>query len=403
MIQPSPVVSLGQTLRHAAFRRILVGLLLANTGYWMQTVAAAYLIRQWTGGDPVMVSLVQTSLFLPAVLMMLPAGILVDMFDRRRVMIFAQCWMMAAAAAITALVLSGLSEPWYLLALLAMVAIGFALSTPAQSSIMPELVGLKEVGNAVSLYSMTNNGARMVGPAIAGALIAGVGVSNAVAVNALAYVAIILALLTWRRTTTGPSRPPLGFRDAVFGGLKFAAQTPAFRNVLIRGGAFFVIAAIVLGVFPVKVLDADDFGTVFSFFGLGAIVGALNYPKTAARFSRRQIVSAAVVTHAAGLIMAAATDSVPILCGLTCIIGVAWFYVMSSVQVGAQLVLPDEVRGRGLAVLNLTLMSGYAFGSPLWGAVARFTSPDQTLVIAALVSFAVLAFTHRLVLPENRN
>jgi MFS family permease len=397
---PRPVVSLRETVRHRAFRWILAGLLLANTGYWMQTVAAAFLIRQWTGGDPVMVSLVQSSLFLPAVVMMMPAGVLVDMFDRRRVMIFAQGWMMVVAAAITALVMSGATNPWFLLALLALVAVGFALSTPAQSSIWPELVGLKEVGNAISLYSMTNNGARLIGPAVAGALIAGIGVANAVAVNALAYVAVIAALLSWRRTVSPALRPTMTLRGALLGGLTFAAANPPFRNLLVRGGIFFVIASIVLGVFPVKVLNPEDFGTVFSFFGLGAVLGALNYPAAAARFPRARLVSLAIAGHACGLIGAAATDSVALLGALTCLIGFSWFFVMSSVQVGAQISLPDDLRGRGLALLNLILMSGYAFGSPLWGAVARFTTPDQAILIAAGVSLAALAATFRLDLPD---
>ncbi len=401
MSRTASVIPLSQTLRNSAFRWILGGLLLANTGYWMQTVAAAFLIREWTGGDPVMVSLVQSALFLPAVVMMIPAGVLVDMFDRRRVMIFAQCWMMSMAAAISALVISGITNPWLLLALLAMVAVGFALSTPAQSSIWPELVGIKEVGNAISLYSMTNNGARLVGPAVAGALIAGVGVANAVAVNAVAYLAVIAALVMWRRPVPPKRKEPMTLRGALWGGFSFAAGSPPFRNLLVRGGIFFIVASIVLGVFPVKVLKADDFGTVFSFFGLGAILGALNYPRAAARFSRATLVSLAIATHAAGLIGAAATDFVPLLCVLTCLIGFAWFFVMSSVQVGAQMVLPDEVRGRGLAVLNLILMSGYAFGSPLWGAVARATTPDQALVIAAVVSLSALALTFRLRLPGD--
>lgn len=397
----APVISLRETLHHRAFRFILVGLLLVNTGYWMQTVAAAFLIREWTMGDPVMVSLVQSALFLPAVLTMLPAGILVDIFDGRRVMIVAQAWMMTAAASITLLVISGETNPWFLLALLAMVAIGFALSTPAQSSIMPELVGMKEVGNAVSLYSMTNNGARLIGPAVAGALIGSVGVKTAVAVNAFAYVVIIVALARWKRPESEAKRTPMTVRDALLGGLAFAKATPPFRNLLIRGGIFFVIASIVLGIFPVKVIDGDDFGTVFSFFGLGAVLGALNYPRTSAHFSRRRVMSTAIGVHAIGLILAALTDNVPILCALTCMIGCAWFFVMSSLQVGAQLSLPNAVRGRGLSILNLILMSGYAFGSPLWGAVARATSPDKSLLIAAGVSLAALALTHHLALPSD--
>lgn len=395
------IVPLRETLRIKPFRRILGGTLMSNTGYWMQAVAAAFLVREWTGGDAVMVSLVQTALFLPAVLLMMPGGILADIFDRRRMLMIGQTWMMASAAAIALLVVSGVTSPWLLLGLLAFVAVGYALTTPAQSSIWPELVGIREVGNAISLYSMTNNGARLIGPAVAGAMIGAVGVAPAVALNAIAYIPILIALTAWKRTAPQAKRAPMSIREALTGAFAFAAASPPFRAILVRGGLFFIVASIVLGVFPVKVIVADDFGTVFSFFGLGAVLGALNYPRAAARFSRNGIMAAAIVLHAAGLLAASSTASVPILSALTCAIGFGWFFVMSAVQIGSQMVLPDAVRGRGLALLNLVLMSGYAFGSPLWGAVARATSPDRALQIAAGVSLAALALTFRMRLPSD--
>ncbi|MCB2109323.1 MAG: MFS transporter, partial [Rhodobacteraceae bacterium] len=396
-------MSFAHTLRHREFRNILFALTVSNTGYWMQTVAAAYLMRTWTAGDPLMVSLVQSALFVPTIFMLIPAGMMVDLVDRRRFMMFAQSWMMIAAGAITVLVLSGTTEPWFLLALLALFAVGFALSTPAQSSLWPELVGIKEVGTAISLYSLTNNGARLVGPAIAGALIPIVGAVASVAFNAVSYLAVIVAVGLWKRPPPPPRPKPKSLAVMFTGGFAFAAGSAPFRAVLIRCGLFFLVAAIVLGILPVKVAKADDFGTVFSFFGLGAMLGAFNYPRIARRFPRNTSMGVAVAVHACGLFGLGLTDWLPALCATTCVVGFSWFFVMSAAQVGSQMILPDEVRGRGLALLNLVLMSGYAFGSPLWGALARATSPDSALKIAAVVSISVLALTFRLKLPEDHH
>jgi MFS family permease len=389
------------TLRHRHFRNILAAMCLSNTGYWMQTVAAAFLIREWTAGDPFMVSLVQSALFLPSVAMLIPAGMLVDLVDRRRFMIFAQAWMMLAALAVTVLVLAEAREPWLLLGLLALFAVGFALAAPAQSSLWPELVGLKEVGNAVSLYSITNNGARLVGPAVAGAAIPVFGAAATVAFNAVTYLGVILAVALWPRPQPAHRRPPASFRALLTGGFVFAATSASFRAVLVRCGAFFVVTSVILGILPVRVPDAGDFGTVFSFFGLGAMLGAFNYPRVAARLPRNVSMGVAVAVHAAGLIGLALIDWLPALCAITLVVGFAWFFVMSAAQVGAQSILPDELRGRGLALLNLVLMSGYAFGSPLWGTVASATSPAQCLLIAAAASLVALALTFRMKLPED--
>ena len=98
----------------------------------------------------------------------------------------------------------------------------------------------------------------------------------------------------------------------------------------------------------------------------------------------------------------ALVSSILALGALTAVVGFTWFFVMSSMQIGAQMILPDEIRGRGLALLNLVLMGGYAFGSPLWGTVARFTSPNEALMIAGVLSLVALALTFRMKLPQDK-
>ncbi|MDX2144713.1 MAG: MFS transporter [Rhodospirillaceae bacterium] len=393
--------SLWTPLKRPAFRNLMAAMAVSNTGYWMQTVAAAYLMRLWTDGDPLMVSLVQTALFIPPALLLLPAGTWVDMLDRRKFMMFSQAWMMLAACAITALVLADIQSGWALLALLALFAVGFALNTPSQSAIWADMVGLKEVSQAVAIYSMTNNGARILGPSLSGVFVAGLGAAAVMAFNALTYLGVIAALYTWQAPIR-PKVPRKPFLSLLFGAIAFARATPLYRAILIRGGIFFVVSAIVPALLPIKVPEAEDFGTVFSFMGLGAILAALSFPRLAHGHSREAIVATAVSINALALIGMSLVSSVLALGLMTALSGYTWFFVMSAMQVGAQMLLPDELRGRGLALLNLVLMSGYAFGSPLWGAVARLSSPSMAFAIAGGASLCALALTFRMKLPQDR-
>ncbi|MBL8644607.1 MAG: MFS transporter [Rhodospirillaceae bacterium] len=400
---PPPSASLWAPLKRPPFRNLMGAVVVSNTGYFMQTVAAAYLMRLWSGGDPFMVSLVQTALFIPPVLLLLPAGALVDMLDRRRFMIFAQGWMMVMAAALTVLVVSGVQSPWLLLAFLVLYATGYALNTPSQSAIWAEMVGLKEVPQAVALYSLMNNGARIVGPSVAGALIPVLGAASMIAFNALAYTGVIAALVSWRRASP-PQRPRSAqpWLQTLFGAFAFARTSPPYRALLIRGGIFFVVSSVFLAILPSKAPEPDDFGAIFSFMGLGAILGVLCYQRVAQRYARDWIVAYAIFVNALALLAMAFAQTVPALGLLTGAGGFTWFFVMSSIQVGAQMVLPDEMRGRGMALINLILMGGYAFGSPLWGVIARLTNPNVCLALAGCGSLAALALTYRMKLPEDR-
>ena len=285
--------------------------------------------------------------------------------------------------------------------MLALFAVGFALNTPSQSAIWADLVGMKEVPQAVAIYSLTNNGARILGPSLAGALIPAFGAAGIMAFNALSYLGVIAALYTWK----APLRPraaPKPFLSLLFGAFSYARTSSLYRAVLIRGGLFFTVASILLALLPVKVPEADDFGTVFSFMGLGAITGVFCFPRLAHGRSREVIVSWAVGINALAFIAMALVSSILALGALTAVVGFTWFFVMSSMQIGAQMILPDEIRGRGLALLNLVLMGGYAFGSPLWGTVARFTSPNEALMIAGVLSLVALALTFRMKLPQDK-
>jgi len=367
----------------------------------MQTITAAWLMKEWTKGDPVLVSLVQTAYFLPTVLLIVPAGTLGDRFDRRRMLILANTWMMVAASWLALLIYQGNTNPMMLLALSGLLAMGFALNQPTQSAVLPEIVGMKNVPYAVSLYSVANNGARVLGPGLAGVLIPVIGGAAVIGVNAGTYIFLLAVLIWWRRTPKPADTSEEGFLKAIGTGFAFAQGSPAYRTILIRGGLFFIVTSIILAMMPMLVPDSSDYGLVFGCFGLGAIFGAVNYPRLANRYSRNNIVFGAILIHAATLALLSVITLPLIMAAILLIAGTAWFFVMSALQISAQLVLPNALRGRGIAILNMILMSGYALGSPLWGSIAAATTPRTSMLIAACLSVIFLALTYRLPFPQD--
>lgn len=393
--------SIWSLLRLPLFRAIWIGICLSNIGYWMQTITAAWLMKDWTNGDPILVSLVQTAYFLPTVLLIVAAGTLADTFDRRRMLILANTWMMIAAALLALLIFLGNTDPIMLLALSALLAIGFSLNQPTQSAVVPEIVGIKNVPYAVSLYSIANNGARVLGPGLAGVLLPIIGGAAVIGVNAATYIILLAVLIWWRRTPQAADTSGDGFLKALKTGFTFVGQSRAFRTILIRGGLFFAVTSIILAMMPMLVPNSADYGLVFGCFGLGAIVGATNYPRLSKRYSRNTIVFGAIVIHASMLVLLSVTTSSALMGLILLTAGTAWFFVMSALQISAQLILPNAVRGRGIAILNMTLMLGYAVGSPLWGTVAAYTSPQTSMLIAGCLSLVFLLLTYRLPFPQD--
>jgi MFS family permease len=397
----APVTSIWQLLNFPLFRAIWIGICLSNLGYWMQTISAAWLMKEWSDGDPFLVSLVQTAYFLPTVMLIVAAGTLADTFDRRWLLIIANTWMMIAAALLAVLILMGSTDPMMLLGLSALLAIGFALNQPTQSAVVPEIVGIQNVPFAVSLYSVANNGARVLGPGLAGVLLPVIGGAAVIGINAATYIILLAVLLWWRRTPQRADPSKDGFIRAFRTGFGFAAQSPQFRTILLRGGLFFSVTSIIIAMTPMLVVNAEDYGLVFGCFGMGAITGALNYGRMSRRYNRNEIVLRAIIIHAAMLAGLALTSNPMIMGALLLIAGTAWFFVMSALQISAQLILPNAVRGRGIAILNMTLMMGYAAGSPLWGAVASATTPRTSMMVAAALSLMFLALTFRLPFPQD--
>ncbi|HKG50014.1 MAG TPA: MFS transporter, partial [Actinomycetales bacterium] len=236
-------------LASRVFRALWLAVLVSNLGTWMQTVGAQWLLV----GDPnasTLVSLVQTASALPVVLLALPSGVLADNFDRRRLLLAVQLFQAAVGAALTVLSAFGELGPALLLVFTFALGAGAALSGPAFAALTPELVPRSQLGAAAALGSVNVNLARAVGPALAGLMVARLGVTAVFAVNTLSFMAYAAVLALWRPKDDPDGGVPERFLPALRAGGRYVRWSPVVRRILFRCGTFVLPATALWALLP---------------------------------------------------------------------------------------------------------------------------------------------------------
>jgi MFS family permease len=389
-------------LRIRVFRGLWLASLASNVGSWMHLVAASWLMTSLTT-SAALVALLQTANSAPNFVLALPAGALADVLDRRRVVLASQVWQLLLAGALGTMTLAHVTTPALLLVLTAALALGSALGLPAFGSLTPELVPRAELAPAISLNSMALTASQAIGPAIGGLLVASLGAGAVFVLNAVSFLAVVGVVAAWRRPRMAPALPPEHVSSAIRTGLRYVANAPAFRVVLIRAGAYvlsFSALPALLAVFTRSQLHgtASDYGLLLGALGIGGVCGALILPRARARWSTDRIVIIGTLLYAAALVTLATLHSIPLACGLLLVAGLAGMANMSSLNIAGQSVLADWVRGRGLAVIQLTFMLALAAGGALWGFAATRIGVSSALQVAAacLAATTLLAWRFRL-------
>ena len=388
--------------RIPVFRWLWIATLVSNVGTWMHDVGAGWLMTSLSP-SPVMVALVQTATTLPVFLLGLPAGALSDIVDRRRYLIAVQVWMGLVAAVLATLTFSGLTTAWTLVVLTFAMGVGTAMMMPAWAAVTPELVPRAELQPAIALNSLGINIARAIGPALAGVIVSFAGTGAVFLLNAISYLGVILVLSAWRREATRSTLPSERFFGALRSGARFARHAPELQAAVVRGVSFFACASASWALLPLVAKNLENggpqaFGILVASIGAGAVAGAFMLPTLRAKLSRDALVAAASLLYAAAMAALAMLDGLIALCLAMAASGVAWIAVLSSLQVAAQMALPNWVRSRGLAVFMTAFMGSMAGGSLLWGTVAEATSISMALAIAAagLIASVLLSWRWRL-------
>lgn len=390
--------------RNQTFRSLWIAALASNFGGLVQAVGAAWLMTSLSDSQN-MVALVQGSVALPIMIFSLLAGVFADNFDRRRVMLIAQSFMFGVSILLTFMAFEGWLTPWLLLAFTFSIGCGTALHNPSWQATMGDIVSREELPSAVSLNSMGFNLMRSIGPAAGGAIVAIAGAAAAFAVNALSYVAIILALLRWKaplRDTHLP-REPMG--SAFSAGLRYVAMSPNLMRVILRGFWFGLSAIALLALLPVVVREtlqatAFVYGIMLGCFGMGAVLGALANAGLRARFRNEMIARGGFVGFALSCaVLAVSAQSV--LSGVALMLaGACWVLSLSMFNVTIQLSTPRWVVGRVIALYQTGTFGGMAAGSLLWGIIADRGGPEIALAGASGMLLIGALIGLQLPLPE---
>jgi MFS family permease len=289
-----------------------------------------------------------------------------------------------------------------LLALVFLNGIGLALRWPVFSAIVPDLVPRAQLASALALNGVAMNLSRIVGPLVAGALIASAGTVWVFALNALLCVISGLVVLRWRHTH---QQHPLGQErliSAIRVGVQFVRQSPGLLAVLLRVSIFFFHSLALIGLLPLLAKgmhggDAGTFTLLLASMGAGAIIAVLVLPRMRQRFGRDAIVlGGTAVQSAATAVMAVASNTwiaVPAMLAA----GMAWITVANSLSVSAQMSLPNWVRARGMATYQMAIMGSSALGAALWGQVATVGTMRTALFSAATFGTLLMLLAVRFV------
>ena len=388
-------------LREPLFRSLWIAAVISYTGTWMQNVGAGWLMTQLTM-SPLMVGLVQAATAVPVFLVILPAGALADMVDRRRFLLVTQGWMVMASAALGVLSLMHHITPWVLLGFTFVLGLGAVMNDPAWQAITPEIVSGRRHASAVALNSVGFNVARAVGPALGGMVIAATNSGVAFLLNALSFFGVIFFLYRWRRPAL--EQVETGHvMAAIHTGIRYGFDTPLVRCVLIRTGAFSLAASSLLALLPIlaRPHGPTGYGLLLGSFGLGALAGAAALPRLRNQLSVDGVVAVAIVIFALMTFAAGRVQTFSLLCLVLFTSGTAWIGILACLNVAAQTMSPPRLRARALSMYLLVLQGGMAIGSAAWGALASRVGIPWTFLCSALALIAGLLTVKQYRLSER--
>ncbi len=372
-------------LAHPAFRWIWIASLVSNIGTWMQTVGAQWLLVDAHASSAV-IALVQSASSLPVLLLILPAGVVAEFVDRRRILLGAQIVQIAVGALLATLTVLGTMSPALLLTFTFLLGCGAAVQMPAYQAFVPDLVPRRDLGSAAALGSIAVNLARAAGPAIAGLLIPLFGVAGVFAVNAATFAVFAVALLR----APSPPRAP-GARQSFLAGLeaggRYVRHAPAVRRMMLRLVLFAFPAGVLWALLaPVAHdrlgLGSSGYGLLLGAAGIGSVAGALILPRLRARVSFTTLVGVAgLVTGASSIVVGLSRSPVVVLLVLLPA-GAGWITVIAGMNALMQTFLPRWVRARALSIYQLVVFTTSAVGSAVWGLVADGIGTGGAFVVA---------------------
>lgn len=392
-----------RAFRHRNYRLYFFGQLISLTGTWMQSVAQAWLVYRLTG-QPALLGLVSFSGQIPVFLLATVGGAVADRRSRHPILVATQTTAMLVSGTLAVLTLTGLVQVWHVFAIAAMNGVVNAFDIPTRQAFVVDMVGKEDLLNAIALNSSMFNGARVVGPAVAGLLVAAVGEAWCFTANAVSYVAVVACLLMMKVEKRGRAAEETGagLASKVAEGFRFVARTGPVRALLLLLGLVSISGmpyAVLMPIFADQILGggASALGILMGASGVGALTGAL---ALAARKGVRGLgrwVAFSAAGFGAALILFSASRTFWLSALLLVPVGFSMMLQMASSNTLVQAMVPDELRGRVMAVYSMMFMGMAPIGALLAGALAaRIGAPATVAAGGAVCILGSIVFGLRL-------
>jgi MFS family permease len=385
--------------KHRNFRLFFTGQVISVSGTWMQNVALAWFVYELTR-SPLAVGILTFCRFSPQTLFVLFAGVLADRIDNRRLVISTQAASMAVSVALAALALSGAAQVWHVYVLALLAGIAQVFDSPGRHALVYQMVGRAELPNAIALNTSVFNASRVVGPGIAGLLIASVGVGACFALNAVSFTAVLAALLLMDTRELHPverpeERPTLlrGVRE----GLSFARSDRRVGLVLLLVlvvGTLGVNNGVILPVLASELHGGPQvFGLLSAMFGVGALLGAL----ATAGLGRAswKVLVVGTMGFGAAMLMVAPQSTVAACAAFLLVAGLCFTLWSANSNSLLQLTAPDHLRGRVLSLYLFAFHGLAPVGGPLIGWLIEVGGTDLAFQLAGGSALAMAAVAAR--------
>lgn len=386
--------------RHKPFAVIWTATVVSNIGAWMYSAAAGWLMTS-INPSPFAVSMVQVASTLPFFLFALPAGALADAVNRRRILIIGELATTVFSVGFAALVVLHLVTALNLVLFVFLIEAATAVTSPAWQSIVPQLVPKSDLPAAVSANSAGVNVSRAIGPALSGVVVAAYGIAAPFWINAASNVGVIGSLLWWREPRRRKRRfPPEHLLNAIRTGMRYARFNSYLSATLIRSTFFFLFASTYWALLPLVARrqiagGPETYGVLLGAIGVGAVGGAFVLPRLNAALGLDRIVAAGTIGTAISLALYGFSRQVTLGVAASLVAGVSWIAAVSSLNISAQVALPEWVRGRGLAMFVTVLSGAMTVGSAIWGQIAGLTGLPSAQFIAAIGAVLAVPLTMR--------
>ena len=384
-----------RALNHRNYQYFFTGQLLSLIGTWMQSVAQAWLVYRLTGST-VLLGLISFSGQIPVFLFATIGGAIADKYNRQRILQITQTIAMILATTLTILTLTGMIEVWHIFVLSALLGLTNAFDIPTRQAFIVDIVRRGDLTNAIALNSSMFNGARIVGPAVAGLLVATVGEGWCFGINAVSYIAVLTGLFLIKIQTQKKVPVPGSAISNIVEGFRFVAKTSPVRSLLLLLGVVSLMGspyAVLMPIFADQILKGgvSGLGILMGASGVGALAGAL---ALAARKSLKGLgrwIAFASAGFGTCLILFSFSRSFWLSAAFLVPAGFAMMIQMAASNTLVQSMIPDNLRGRVMAVYSMMFMGMAPLGAMFAGTLAQNIGAPYTVAIGGAVCILAAA------------